>query len=145
MLQIIQIIGYVLVLLLCLFSIYILYFVFRGDIKESEAQAKCSLGGRLLDRTAWGMNGLACLWIVLRHRRRLFGLVELSLADNPDQGSNFFKDSGTVVTRMEGMVLISHLAMQDTEQTLYVRRPFQFLERDWMESMGFRRDDGRVT
>lgn len=163
MLQIIQMIGYGMVIFLCLFALMVFYFCFRGGVEKGLGLSKNdaliikekgrSIGGRILDRTAWGINGLACLWIALRHRHRLWRLVELSVAGEFDHNTTRFTDTGQVITLLEGMVVVSHLfgdegvGMDSTNvgKTLYVRRPFEFLERDWMESMGFRRDDGRVT
>lgn len=156
MLQTIQTIGYGMVIFLCLFALMIFYWCIRGGL-GIVTKTERSIGGRLLDRTAWGINGLACMWIVLRHRDRLWRLVELSIAGSFDEGTGRFTDTGQVLTLLEGMVVVSHLfdgpprweeekaTSTETGKTLYIRRPFEFLERDWMESMGFRRDDGRVT
>jgi len=141
----IQLIGQCLVLLLCIFAIIIIYYLFRGGVREAN-RAERNIGTRILDRTAWGMNGLACLWIVLRHRHRLYKFVELSFAIDPPEGSNRFTDTGEVIGLLEGMVVISHVFPEHPDgRALYVRRPFEFLSRDWLESMDFRRTDKRVT
>lgn len=147
MLGIITLIGYGLVIFLCLFALAVIYFCFRGGIGRKATGTKRNVGGRILDRTAWGINGLACLWVALRHRHRLFNFVELSFANPPDELNadmpHKFTDTGEVVPLLEGMVVVSYVFPEHPEgRTLYVRRPFRFLERDWMESMGFRRNDG---
>jgi len=142
----IQTIGMGLVLVLCAFAITIIYYLFRGGIKEAD-EAERSIGNRILDRTAWGMNGLACLWMVLRHRRRLYRYVGLSFAGEAPVAPNIrYEDTGEEMTLMDGMVVVSYLFPEHPEgRVLYVRRPFEFLGRDWLESMGVRKDDGRVT
>jgi hypothetical protein len=153
MITILSFIGWGMVLILCLFALMVFYFCFRGGLEHFPRTGR----GRLLDKTAWGINGLACLWIALRHRHRLFKLVELSDAEEPDLTDEQdevlqhgglvkirYKDTGVVRALEEGTVVVFY-AISEHGHTLYVRRPFQFLERDWMESMKFRRDDGKVT
>ncbi len=141
----IQTIGQALVLLLCVFAMVIIFYLFRGGLKSADKEAARTIGGRILDRTAWGMNGIFCLWIVLRHRRRLFKFVELSFAAPPQVGGGrSFTDTGEVVGLGEGMVVVSYL-FDDDGRTLYVRRPFDFLAHDLLESIRFRRKDLRTT
>lgn len=145
MLSIITAIGYGLVLFLCLFALITIYFLFRGGVREAD-RAERNIGTRVLDRTAWGMNGIAALWMVLRHRHRLYRYVELTFANDPPESESRFSSTGEVVGLLEGMVVVSHVFPESPDgRVLYVRRPFLFLGRDWLESMGVRPDDGRVT
>jgi hypothetical protein len=145
MLNTITAVGYGLVLFLCLFAIIIIYFLFRGGVREAN-RAERNIGTRVLDRTAWGMNGIACLWMVLRHRHRLYKYIELTFANDPRPGLRNFSSTGEVVGLLEGMVVTSYVFPEHPDgRALFVRRPFEFLGNDWLESMGVRPRDGRVT
>lgn len=84
------------------------------------------------DQTARFMNGIFCWWSVMKQRPRLFNHVVLE--SWPD-GVPVTFDSGASVTVTEGGVSMN----------VTIRRPFGFLDNDLMETVGFRRDDGRTT
>ena len=121
-------IGFGLVLLLCLFAAYIIYMLAAGGTKAGK-------GAGLLDRTAWAINGLFMLHAFLRHRLKVYGLVELvRVSDNQpiliDEGADL-----TLNWNTDGALPIY----------LKVKRPFHFLDKDLMETVGFDEEDGRVT
>jgi hypothetical protein len=85
------------------------------------------------DKTARFMNAVACVWAALKQRNRLYQHVVLE---------NYANDK---VLDLEDGVVVKVRVSPATEVYATVRRPYAFLSRDWMESMGFRKDDGRVT
>lgn len=121
-------IGFGLVMLLCLFAAYIIRMLAVGGTTKARING-------LLDRTAWFINGLFMLHSFLRHRDKVYRLVELiRVSDNRtmliDEGENLTLDGN-----IDGTMPIY----------LKAKRPFKFLDRDLMETVGFREDDGRVT
>ncbi|KKL68935.1 hypothetical protein LCGC14_2119980, partial [marine sediment metagenome] len=83
------------------------------------------------DRTARGINGIICLWSVIKQKRRLHEFIRV------------MDENWNEVTLDEGTQF--RVGSQGGGELCTVVRPFGFLTRDLMETVGFRKDDRRVT
>ncbi len=83
------------------------------------------------DLTARGINGIICLWSVIKQKRRLHEFVRV------------MDENWNEVTLDEGTMF--RIGAQGGGAVYTVKRPFSFLTRDLMETVGFRKDDDKIT
>ncbi len=125
----------------------VLSLAFLGDMeivyKAKILDTEISRTTKVLDRIAWGINGLMAVFKILIDRQRLHRLVMLveAIPTHGDRPPNDFEEkqyqaSSIHYSPMEGSVLVFYATEEDQGEPLYVLRPYQFLAEDWKTAMG---------
>lgn len=97
---------------------------------------------KVLNRLAWGINGLQALYHILINREQLYRTVLLVEAKErlPRPSSDFellsYRPTTTGYAPLPGTILVFHANDEEEGEPLYVLRPFEFLSEDWKESIG---------
>ena len=109
----------------------VLLLAFFGDMeivyKAKILGTKVSRTTKLLDRIAWGFNGVIAVFSVLIDRRELYRLIALREMEGELEVS---------YAPMKGTILIFHANEEEEGEPLYVMRPFEYLADDWKDLMG---------
>lgn len=112
--------------------------VYKAKILGSEISRMT----KVLDRIAWGINGLMVVFKILMDRDRLFRVVMLMEAKLGAQGSldappdYIYRPTTTGYAPTQGTILMFHANSEEEGEPLYVLRPYQFLADDWKAAMG---------
>lgn len=113
--------------------------VYKAKILDSPPTPRWT---RILNRIAWGMNGLMTVFLILTNRKQLFRTMLLMEAKETypkgveSAGGRRYAPSTKGYAPMPGTILVFHANDEELGEPLYVLRPYQWLANDWAASIG---------